>query len=356
MVYYCYQIENTGNVTMTVHSLVDDQLGTLATNLAYVLPPGGFSPQVIVPDTAVITVTNTATWTAASGVGYVVNTNAAYNYIPINTTGTALRLTDDGEANITIPWGATFFGVTSSNLRVANNGGILFNATTGDVGATERRAADCRACRLRPSLPFWDDIDADTGDVYWEVQGTTPNRMLIVEWYNRPHFSNIGSATFEAILYEATNEIKFQYADVDFGDPLYNNGASATVGINKNATTALQVSFNQPVIQNGQAILFTPAAILTASDSDFAEVNVRIPNIDVDPLSMSATQATNTTTNQTLERRQYRRRPADLGDRRDAAGPPGARRRRGCPGAGLRRARGRDLREGLCGVRELPGQ
>ena len=133
-VYYCYQIQNTGNVTLNLHSLVDDQLGTLANNLPYVLPPGGFSPQVIVPDTAVITVTNTATWTAASSVGYTVNTNAAYSYIPINTTGTALGLTDDGEANITIPWGATFFGVTSSNLRVGNNGGILFNATTGDVG------------------------------------------------------------------------------------------------------------------------------------------------------------------------------------------------------------------------------
>ena len=87
---------------------------------------------------------------------------------------------------------------------------------------------------------------------------------------------------------------------MDFGDPLYNNGASATVGINKNATTALQVSFNQPVIQNGQAILFTPATILTAADNDFAEVNVQIPNIDVDPLSLSSTQATDSTTNQTL--------------------------------------------------------
>jgi subtilisin-like proprotein convertase family protein len=193
-VYYCYQIENTGSVTMTVHSLVDDQLGTLATNLPYVLPPGAFSPQVIVADTAVVAVTNTATWTAASGVGYTVNTNAAFNYVPINTTGTGLALADDGEANITIPWAATFFGVTSSNLRVGNNGGILFNATTGEVGITN--AALPNAAHPLALFPFWDDMDSDTGDVYWEVQGTTPNRMLIVEWYNRPHFSNVGSATF----------------------------------------------------------------------------------------------------------------------------------------------------------------
>ena len=282
-VYYCYQIENTGNVTFTYHSLVDSELGTLATNLPYVLPPGAFSPPQIVPETINITTTNVATWTAVSSLGgYVVDTNATYNYIPINTSGTALGLSDDGEANINIPWGATFFGFTSNNLRVGNNGGILFNATTGDVPVTN--AALPIASPALSILPFWDDIDSDTGNVYWEVQGTTPNRMLIVEWYNRPHFSNIGSATFEAILYEATNEIKFQYADVDFGDPLYNNGVSATVGINKDATTALQVSFNQPVIQNGQAILFTPAQILTATDSDFAEVNVIYPQIDVDPL------------------------------------------------------------------------
>ena len=148
-VYYCYQIENTGNVTMNVHSLVDDQLGTLATNLPYVLPPGGFSPQVIVPDTAVITVTNTATWTAASSVGYVVNTNAAFNYIPINTTGTALALDRRRRGQHHLPLGATFFGSTSSDLRVGNNGGILFGVTTGDLGLTNAALPDCR----RPAGP-----------------------------------------------------------------------------------------------------------------------------------------------------------------------------------------------------------
>ncbi len=68
----------------------------------------------------------------------------------------------------------------------------------------------------------------------------------------------------------------------------------------------MQYSFNQPVLFGGKGLRFEPAAYtpqvlnLSASDSDFAEVNVQIPNIDVDPLSMSATQATNTTTNQTL--------------------------------------------------------
>ncbi|MER2600278.1 MAG: proprotein convertase P-domain-containing protein, partial [Caldilineales bacterium] len=281
-VYYCYQVENSGNVTMTVHSLVDDQLGTLLTNSAYVLPPGAVSDPFIVNASIDITTTNTATWTAVSALGgYTVNTGAPYNYISIQTSGAALALGDDGEANITLPFPFTFFGVTSSNLRVGNNGGILFNTAAGDLSFTN--AALPTASPAYAIFPFWDDIDSDTGDVYWQVQGVAPNRMAIIEWYNRPHYSNIGAATFEVILYETTNQIKFQYADVDFGDPLYNNGASATVGINKDASTAVQVSFNTPSLSAQQAILFSPATVYTASDSDTAEVNVLYPQIMVDP-------------------------------------------------------------------------
>lgn len=285
-VYYCYQVENTGNVTFTYHSLVDSELGTLFSNSPYVLGPGDVAPPYFASATINITTTNVATWTATSALGgYTANTTAAYNYIPINTTGAALGLADDGEANITLPFAFTFYGVTSSNLRVGNNGGILFNATTGDVAVAN--IAIPAAAPAYAILPFWDDIDSDTGDVYWEVQGTAPNRMAIIEWYNRPHYSNIGSATFEVILYEGSNEIKFQYADVDFGDPAYNNGASATVGINKDATAAIQVSFNQAVISNGQAILFTPTVPVTVSDSDVAEVNVLYPQIAVDPMQVA---------------------------------------------------------------------
>jgi len=295
-VYYCYQVENTGDVALNFHDLVDSELGEILDDLPYALAPGAFSPQVIVPETPMFSVTNVATWTAVSSLsGYTVTVDAPYSYIPITTTGTALALSDDGEANITLPFPFTFYGVTSSDLRVGNNGGILFGVTTGDVGVTN--AALPASTPAMAILPFWDDIDSDTGDVYWEVQGTAPNRMAIIEWYNRPHFSNTGAATFEVILYEGTNEIKFQYADVDFGNATYDFGASATVGINKDASAALQVSFNQAVIQSGQAILFSLEDVLSASATDSATVTVLRPNIDVAPLSLGSTQAPDTVTN-----------------------------------------------------------
>jgi len=298
-VFYCYVATNTGTATFEFHDLVDSELGTLLNDLPYSLAPGASSPQVLVPDTPLATVTNTATWTAVTALGgYTVNTAATYSYIPINTTGAPLGLADDGEANITLPFSFTFYGVTSSNLRVGNNGGILFNATTGDVGTGN--VALPVATPAFAILPFWDDIDSDTGDVYWEVQGAAPNRVAIVEWYNRPHYSNVGSATFEVLLYETTNEIRFQYADVDFGNASYNNGAGATVGINRDATAALQVSFNQPVIQNGQAILFAPTTPLSASATDTATVTVQTPNVDVSPLALVSAQNANTFVSQNL--------------------------------------------------------
>ena len=68
-VYYCFQATNTGTVTFELHDLVDDHLGTILNNFPYTLAPGASSPEVIVPDTATATVTNTATWTAADSAG-----------------------------------------------------------------------------------------------------------------------------------------------------------------------------------------------------------------------------------------------------------------------------------------------
>jgi hypothetical protein len=39
-VYYCYEVKNTGNITLAIHTLNDDQLGSIFQNLPYELGPG----------------------------------------------------------------------------------------------------------------------------------------------------------------------------------------------------------------------------------------------------------------------------------------------------------------------------
>ena len=295
-VYYCYQAENTGDVTFEVHSLADNVLGQVLSNLPYTLAPGAFSPQVIVPRTINATTVNTATWTASS----------TTTFVDISATGTPLSLTDDSEANIVSPFPFTFFGATSTDLRVGNNGGILFGVTTGDLGLSNIALPAATGLPAPAILPFWDDMDDETGNVYWEVQGTAPNRTLIVEWYNRPHFNGIGAVSYEVILYETSNAVELRYLDTDFGDATLNAGLSATSGLQQNTTTAVQYSFNQPVLYGGFGVRFEPPAyapqllVYQATSTDSATVTALFPNIDVSPLSLTSTQVVGSTANQAL--------------------------------------------------------
>mgnify|MGYP005848194909 FL=1 len=177
----------------------------------------------------------------------------AYEWIDA-TDGTPLNLTDDGEANVTLPFPFTFYGTSSTAIRVGNNGGLLFNATSGDLPYSNTSLASASTNNL--IVPFWDDIDDETGNVYYKTVGTAPNRRFVIEWYNRPHYNNVGNATFEVILYEGTNNIKFQYQDVVFGNSSYDYGASATVGIRGSGSNYLQYSYDQPVLSDGLAICF----------------------------------------------------------------------------------------------------
>jgi uncharacterized repeat protein (TIGR01451 family) len=62
---YCYTVTNTGNVSFTLHSLVDDQLGTLLNNFNYDLPP--LASAFLTATTSLTTsVVNSATWMASS--------------------------------------------------------------------------------------------------------------------------------------------------------------------------------------------------------------------------------------------------------------------------------------------------
>lgn len=92
-------------------------------------------------------------------------------------------------------------------------------------------------------------------------------KIFVVEWYDNKHYDDSESGiTFETILYEGSNNIKFQYKDLDFGtvsgavggdNPPYNNGGSATIGIESpSGTDGLQYSFNDQSVSPGKAILY----------------------------------------------------------------------------------------------------
>ena len=84
-VYYCYTVQNSGDVTMTVHDLVDDQLGTLLTGYNYDLAPGASTSHIVSTTVGMNGVINTAVWTASTpGVPAVSYTDTATVTVQIN--------------------------------------------------------------------------------------------------------------------------------------------------------------------------------------------------------------------------------------------------------------------------------
>ncbi len=177
-------------------------------------------------------------------------------FIDISATGTALGLSDDGEANITTTVGNALF--PAGTVRVGNNGGI----GAVDLGDTSNLFAGNQ--ELPSGLPFdgaenvlvplWDDWDDESGDVYFQEIGDT----LIVQWENRDRFGNddAATATFQLQLFGTVVDglaAQYLYPDTEVGDVNEGFGASATVGVVSSLGVS-QWSFNEAVIDNGTVL------------------------------------------------------------------------------------------------------
>ncbi len=147
-------------------------------------------------------------------------------FTDISGTGVGYDIGDDGEQNVTMTFPFIFQGTLVTDLRLGNNGGILIGATTGNVGTGGNMdfATD-------GVYPWFDDMDSETGDVFYEEIGVAPNRIAIVQWDNLNNYSNgATTVTFQVQIHETTNEIYFVYDDVEFGTG-DDFGANADIGL-----------------------------------------------------------------------------------------------------------------------------
>ena len=185
-----------------------------------------------------------------------------YDWIEISETGTMILPCSDDHYVNGIPIGFLFnyYGADCSQVGITNNGIIR-----PYEGTKEWNSRPIGSSNIHNFIaPFWDDLVTWGSDsaIYYQVMGEAPNRKFVVEWFDNQHRSDPPSGTspsgitFEAILYEGTNDIKFQYKNVDFGSDFYNNGASATVGIEGPDGRGLQCLYNVPMIFPSTAILF----------------------------------------------------------------------------------------------------
>ncbi|HSK05318.1 MAG TPA: S8 family serine peptidase [Kofleriaceae bacterium] len=230
---------------------------------------GTFTP--VAPGTRTLSFPNGSTVTVTAVGNYDAATVVPFEFPAI--TGTVLPLTCSYyylcSAAVQSPFPIRFGGADpgSTTLYVTNNGFITFTAPTGYYGYSNAPLPTTSFNTL--IAPLWDELGvSSSGSVRHEVLGEAPSRQLVIEYRDVYHGYAGGTATFQVVFFEDSTSIRFNYADVDVGYASYNNGASATVGVQVTSGIARQFSYNTPSLSNSMSLLWTTGAPFAAAGPD----------------------------------------------------------------------------------------
>ena len=195
---------------------------------------------------------------------YVMNDSATFSYVsattPISTLTSGTWV--DGYYDYALgDFDFYYYGRKVTHMRLSTNGYIVFGfgSATGNGVAYDNTTLPDNAVPDSMAAVNWADWDLTNGTMWYDVIGTAPNRTLVIEWRD---VESVEQGTenykFEAVFYETSNNILFQYDDV-LESTSHDFGNKSTVGVEH--PTSLQAelySFNTPDLSNSQAILFTP--------------------------------------------------------------------------------------------------
>ena len=194
-------------------------------------------------------------------------------------TGTSLDLGDDSIATLAPPFPIQFGGGSFNQLFVSSNGTISFTDAFYDLPASLDYSLSPLTFLQQPTTlvaPFWQDLYAVKGtaqNVFWAVNGSPPNRSLVVEWRNVRSFScrsdSSATVTFQVVFSEGSSNVQFNYADTLFGGAcvFQDYGQDATVGIQTgSANFAVYTGTGELSLTNGTSILWNSGAVSIPSN------------------------------------------------------------------------------------------
>lgn len=183
----------------------------------------------------------------------------AYSWTDISQTGqTLVSEGDDAVVSASLPFTFPFYYGSFGRIYVSTNGFLGFG---GDASAYKNADIPNAAVPNAIIAPFWDDLivssNADSRILY-AVSGVAPDRTAVVTWENVQHYDATGEVTFQARLREADGSIVFAYKDASFGAAAFDNGLSATVGVeNATGTEGTRYSYNAANLRSGMSLVFT---------------------------------------------------------------------------------------------------
>lgn len=173
----------------------------------------------------------------------------------IATNPNRLSLTDDSHSVQAMGFSFDFYGTAHTDVTVGSNGLLYF------TGGSHSFSNSCLPSTGTPSAfiaAFWDDLNpsSNPGEVYVAQRGTAPNRTFVVQWVLQHFNSTPETIDVRAVLTEGTNTITLCYVDTTFGNASYDDGISATVGIQGSTTDYIEYSCNTATVTAGTTIEF----------------------------------------------------------------------------------------------------
>jgi hypothetical protein len=175
-------------------------------------------------------------------------------FIDISSTGTPANLAYLGETGITLPFSVLYQGLLINNATIGNNGGMKLGTMSAQVNLVMEAGNG-----LYPFIQqLYTAAPVGTGGVFYQQVGTSPNSKFIVQWKNLPHWNSPvfpDGASFELIIEEGTNEIYYVYDDVIMGNPLWDYGQDAEIGVRGPQNINVSMN-NNAYLQNNSCVHF----------------------------------------------------------------------------------------------------
>jgi len=197
---------------------------------------------------------------AGQTVTYTIMTSAEVypSEIVVPGINTNLSGDDNNTGAIDLGFGFSFYGNNYTSGYISTNGLVTFGSGSRVWTNTNIPGSDSPNNMI---AAFWDDLIVQSGKktILYKTLGTEPNRKFVTQWTNMYFYYNpsLQMGTFQAILYEGTNEIQVQYRELMGSN--YSLGSSATVGIeNSSGNKGVKYSYNFAQLASRKAIRFIP--------------------------------------------------------------------------------------------------
>jgi hypothetical protein len=149
----------------------------------------------------------------------------------INTSGgTNLQLGDDGMAyDVKIGFDFEFYGNIFDTINISNNGFLTF----GGLSSMCCNGTELPAWGMDNSImALWTDlININGNNPYYKSYAVNGDRVFTVGWYNTNEFYDTSATnTFEITLFRGSNNILFNYGDINIFNHTFTIGLQGTDG------------------------------------------------------------------------------------------------------------------------------